>query len=240
MIQGYLSQYFVGAGTKVLSNVDATARSNQHEVGDGQKGEALKRVLGDTERKSGNRFRAKYVWIKEEQEFFTEEGYLSWYDTRANQPSRSPEWRLYYQTNDITEAMTEGDRLIIARQQDDTILFIVTPRFSPCETGLLWLFGLDPQTESGFDFHTLEKDETRLDFTARIILDEIGVEFEDPNANSLDQIIEKFGLEFPDTREFSDLARLTLPEVDAKDDPDGALLTWLDHEEAMFRRLEKK
>lgn len=45
---------------------------------------------------------------------------------------------------------------------------------------------------------------------------------------------------FPSTRVFSDLARLTLPGIDARDDPDSALMAWLDHEEAMFRRLERR
>jgi len=38
----------------------------------------------------------------------------------------------------------------------------------------------------------------------------------------------------------TDLARLTLPEVRAEDDPDAALIAWLDHEKALFRRLERK
>jgi hypothetical protein len=45
---------------------------------------------------------------------------------------------------------------------------------------------------------------------------------------------------FPTTRVFSDLARLTLSGVDARDDPDAALVAWLNHEEAMFRRLERR
>jgi len=32
----------------------------------------------------------------------------------------------------------------------------------------------------------------------------------------------------------------TLPEVRAEDDPDAALVAWLDHEEALFRRLERR
>lgn len=31
-----------------------------------------------------------------------------------------------------------------------------------------------------------------------------------------------------------------MPAVDARDDPDAALIAWLDHEEAMFRRLERR
>jgi len=45
---------------------------------------------------------------------------------------------------------------------------------------------------------------------------------------------------FPTTRVFSDLARLTLPEVNARDNPDAALMAWLTHEEALFRRLERR
>ena len=32
----------------------------------------------------------------------------------------------------------------------------------------------------------------------------------------------------------------TLPEGSALDDPDVAIMAWLDHEEAMFRRLESR
>ena len=67
-----------------------------------------------------------------------------------------------------------------------------------------------------------------------------GVEFEEPEADRLDDIIERFGLAFPTTAHFSSLARLTLPDIQAEDDPDAALLAWLTHEEALFRRLEKR
>lgn len=241
MKQGYLSQYFSGVGTKILTRVDTPAGSNQHEVGDGQKGVVLKQVLGPEPRKGSNRFPAKYVWLFDEQETITVEGYLSWYDTRENQPDRSPEWRLYYQGNSVTELMNEGDRLFVAREHSGALLFIVTPRDSTVEKGTLWLFGLNPQDDMVFEVQNIsDQDDNKLDFTARFILDEIGIEFEDPNANSLDTIIERFGLVFPKTAEFSDLARLTLPEVDARDGADAALLAWLNHEEAMFRRLEKR
>lgn len=38
---------------------------------------------------------------------------------------------------------------------------------------------------------------------------------------------------------FSALARASLPEVDPRDDADGALLAWIEFEEALFRRLER-
>jgi len=106
---------------------------------------------------------------------------------------------------------------------------------------LLWLFGFESQPQLGFEAHEIAgSEDAELDFATRLVLDEIGIEYEDPKANSLDAIIERYGMTFPSTREFSDLARLTLPEVDARDDPDAALLAWLDHEEVMFRRAERR
>jgi len=242
MNKGYLSGYFDGVGMKVLAKVDTPSGSNQHEVGDGEKGTVLMRILGNAPRKGGNRFTAQYIWLGGEQETIIEDGFLSWYDTREKQAHRDPEWRLYYQTNAVTDLMHEGDRLFVAKTLSDSLLFIVVPSESSLVSNLAWLFGIDVQQElKGFAINELEDDiGTKLDFISRLILDEIGIEFEDPDANSLDTIIERYGTSFPSTAEFSDLARLTLPEVNARDDADAALMAWLNHEEALFRRLEKK
>ena len=109
------------------------------------------------------------------------------------------------------------------------------------ENQLLWLFGFDSQSDLKFFTQQYSGDnDATLDFAARFVLDELGIEFEDPDANSFDSIIDRFGLELPKTKEFSALARLTLPDVRAEDGPDVALMAWLDHEEAMFRRLERR
>lgn len=234
MKRGYLSEYFEGVAVKTLSAVDATAKSNQHEVGTTV---AMRQFLGEEHRK----YVATFVWLGREQDSFLESGSLTLYDARERQEHRNPEWRLYYPSNAVTAVMTEGDTLFLAKRTDGTLLFIIAPPDSTVQNQLLWLFGFDSQPQLGFDAHQVAGDEdAELDFAARLILDEIGVEYEDPEANSLDRIIERFGTTFPATREFSDLARLTLTGVDARDDPDAALVAWLDHEEAMFRRLERR
>jgi hypothetical protein len=120
-------------------------------------------------------------------------------------------------------------------------MFIVTPPESTIRSQLLWLFGFSIQPQLRFAVNEISgDDDAELDFAARRILDELGIEYEDPNANTLDEIIARFGTTFPSTAEFSQLARLTLPHVEARDDPDGALLAWLNQEEAMFRRLEQR
>jgi len=233
MKRGQLSDYFEGVGVKRLSAVDAEPKkSNQHEVNTTK---AMKDFLGpEPQHKSP----AIYIWLGGDQDGISEESWFTHYDTRLNKP-RAAEWRLYYPSNPITEAMKAGDTLFLAKDHGNVLWFIVAPEGSTSEQQLLWLFGLRPEGEE-FVSREFSDEEPELDFAARFILDEIGVEFEEPEADKLDSIIEKFGTTFPKTAEFSDLARLTLPEVRAEDDPDAALIAWLDHEEALFRRLERK
>ena len=234
MKRGQLSDYFEGVGVKRLSAVDAEPKtSNQHEVGSTVK--MRNDFLGKTHQQ---KFPAIYIWLGGDQEGFTEESWATHYDARINKP-RAAEWRLYYPSNPVTEAMRAGDTLFLAKDQGGVLWFIVAPEGSTSEQQLFWLFGLRPEGKS-FVSREFSDEEPELDFAARFILDEIGIEFEEPEADKLDSIIEKFGTKFPTTAEFSDLARLTLPEVRAEDDPDAALIAWLDHEEALFRRLERK
>tara|TARA_R100001530_G_scaffold8234_1_gene8702 strand:+ start:1509 stop:2717 length:1209 start_codon:yes stop_codon:yes gene_type:complete len=229
-----LSDYFEGVGVKRLSAVDAEPKtSNQHEVGTTKK--MRDDFLGENHQE---KFPAIYIWLGGDQEGFTEESWATHYDARLNKP-RAAEWRLYYPSNPVTEAMKAGDTLFLAKDQGGVLWFIVAPEGSTSEQQLFWLFGLRPEGKS-FVSREFSDEEPELDFAARFILDEIGVEFEEPEADKLDSIIDRFGTTFPKTAEFSDLARLTLPEVRAEDDPDAALIAWLDHEEALFRRLERR
>ncbi|WP_299844885.1 type II restriction endonuclease [uncultured Jannaschia sp.] len=217
---------------KRLSRVDATRKSNQHEIGPTK---AMREQFLGQEKQT---FPAVYVWLGEDQDGFTFEAWATHYDAREAIPGRS-EWRLYYPSNAVTEAMSEGDTLFLARHHDGTLWFIVAPAGSTSEQQLFWLFGIRPQGEL-FVSREVSDTEPALDFAARFILEELGIEFEEPDAVKLDTIIERFGTTFPTTATFSQLARLTVPEIRAEDDPDAALMAWLDHEEAMFRRLERR
>ncbi len=235
MRYGQLSDYFVGVGVKRLTAVDTDpGRSNQHEVGTTQ--DMRDQFLGKVHREQ---FTVVYVWLGQDQDGFTSEGTATHYDARKQQAHRRPEWRLYYPSNPVTEAMGEGDTLFLAMDHRRLLYFIVASRGSTSERQLSWLFGLHPEGRS-FVSRGFIDDGSELDFAARFILDEIGIEFEDPEADKLDTLIERFGMMFPSTREFSDLARLTLPEARAEDDPDAALVAWLSHEGSLFRRLERK
>jgi len=110
--RGHLSEYFDGVAVKTLSVVDATpTKSNQHEVGTTS---AMQRFLGPERCK----FDVDYLWLGGEQESISEDGWATHYDTRENQPTRRPEWRMYYPSNAVTEMMNAGDTLFIAKRPE--------------------------------------------------------------------------------------------------------------------------
>src|SRR5690606_34738248 len=140
------------------------------------------------------------------QEGLSEDSTISWYDSRRRHPTRS-EYRLYYPSNPVTEMMQQGVAYIIAVRPDSSAMHIVTPAGSTMQNQLVWLFGLDEQPEFEFTFQPIAGDrDNQLDFAARYILDELGIDFEEPDADRLDTLIEPFGLRFPTTQEFSLLA----------------------------------
>lgn len=234
MRRGLLSDLFAGVAAKRLTMVETiTAHSNQHEF---QGTKMLRQLLGDEDRR---RIPTRFIWISGEQEAVSEEGFLSWSNVRKGKP-RAPEYHLYYSGNAVTESMQEGDALFLALQRDGSMLVVITPP-GTMQNQLIWLFGLDDRLETGFVFQPINADHNaELDFAARYILDELGIEPDEPEADQLDNLIERFGLTFPTTRVFSELARSSLPGISALDGPDHALIEWMDREEQLFRRLERR
>ena len=235
MNRGQLSDYFEGVVVKRLSAVETTpAKSNQHEFN----GSApLRRLLGDEDRKN---IPTKFIWLVDGQEKLSVEGVISWYDARRKHPTRT-EYRLYYPDNEVTAKMMAGDVFFLAMGRDGHALVTITIEGGTTQNQLLWLFGLEDQPEFGFVYQGIEGGKSaELDFTTRSILDELGIEPAEPEADLLDRLIEPFGLIFPKTRTFSELARASLPDVSALNSPDEALMAWMEREEQLFRRLERR
>ena len=235
MTHGLLREYFSGVGVKRLSAVDADrSASNQHEVGITR--EMCDLFLGQNHRE---RFSVVYVWLGEDQDGTLIEGQATHYDTRWNKQHRSPEWRLVYQSNTVTDRMKAGDALFLALGPSRVLYFVVTAPGSTSERQLSWLFGMHPQGNL-FASREFGGSDSELGYAARFVLDELGIEPEEPDVDRLDVIIDRFNDEFPRTSVLSDLARSTVTNVQVIDDPDEALVAWLDHEEALFRRLEHR
>jgi len=233
MNKGYLSGYFEGFAAKRLSSVEANPNtSNQHEFNGVTQ---LKRLLGLEKQTLNARF---LFLIDTEEQRIRAEGFLTWYDSRMNHPTRS-EFRLYFPSNDVTSKMDVGDLLIITKSQDNHYNVIVAPAGSTFESQLIWLFGISSDI-SGFESKIFDQhDDIELGFASRFILEELGLETQDGDDNLLDLILERFGSYFPSTRVFSEFARSTLSDIDPIVDPDLALLTWIEKEEKLFRTLER-
>lgn len=138
------------------------------------------------------------------------------------------------------EAADDGDLLIFAKRASGELWFIVVPEGSTVENQLLWLCGVSAPAGGGFEYRDFENgSDTKIEFAARFILEELGIEIEEPEADRLDSLLERFNGVFPTTTVFSAFARETLPEVNPLDGPDAALLAWMDWEEKLFRRLER-
>jgi hypothetical protein len=234
MSKGLLSDYFHGVVFKTLSAVEADVlKSNQHEYNGTN---ALKRVLGLDQPRT---FSTRFLLLSDEEGPVIEDGGLTWYDARARHPTRS-EYRLYFPTNAVTVGARAGDGLFIARRPDDQIMVIVAPAGSTVLSQLLWLFGMTEERGLDFELREYAGEAPETGFVARLILEELGIEAEGADEARYDALIDRFGLTFPTTRDFSAFARDSLPEVNPNDDPDAALLAWLEREEQMFRRLERR
>ena len=235
MRYGSLSDHFTGVAAKRLKavEVDDTA-SNQHEFNGVA---ALKDLLGS---EKFVRRQSRFVWLGGENESISDDAPVTWYDARNSHPIRS-EWRLYFGSNAVMEAAAAGDLLVVARRPAGDVLFLIAPHGSTLENQIAWLFGLDGGLGEGFRYEEFHGDNDRgLDFVSNYVLEEIGIEPEEPEGERLDRILEHLGLDFPTSRVMSELARSNLDGPDPRDDPDAALLAWIEFEEALFRRLERR
>lgn len=248
MKQGYLSQYFDSIAIKRLKAVEADPkRSNQHEFNGVV---ALQKMFGIPEGTTKYVYKSRFIYLSDETDApVIDEGILTWYNARvdarySNGKPRSPEYRLYYPTNEVSKVATEGDLLIVAKlpdvPDDYSLLVIVAKRGSTIEQQLLWLFGYTDQDITGFDYKTgFDETQEQSSFAVNFILEFIGIEIEQEEPDYLEEMLRKFGGQFPKSIEFSEYARGTLKDIHAKDNPDSVLLLWMEREEILFRTLEK-
>ena len=202
-------------------------------------------MFGEEDRKQ---IPTTFCWLDAEQSAVTDEGFISWSNVRKGKP-RSAEYHLYYNTNAVTQMMAVGDTAFIALRPGNNALVVVVPAVSSMLSQLYWLFGISEVEQLKLKFGAEEGAATfrdfsgelsaELDFAARFILDELKIEFELPEAAWLDSLLEKYPAELPKTREFAQFARDTCKTpVSTAENPDAAIMVWLDHEEKLFRRHE--
>ena len=235
---GVLADIFEGAGAKYLRPVEIDRLvSNQHEF-NGVAG--FRAVLGETG--GPVTFPATYYWLDDDEDAEPAclDSFCTWSDVRRDDPNRT-EYRLYYSAavDHIVSKASAGDLLILAKMKDGKVLVILCMSGTTVERQLLWLFGLSP-TEQRLDAKPIRADESMsLGFSAWSILDDLGVGLELEELDVFEQLVDTFGESFPSTKLFSQFARETLPGMDPVRFPDDTLVAWMDHEEALFRHLER-
>ena len=241
MTPGHLSDYFDGYAVKRLSAVETDrGRSNQHEF-NGETG--LRQLLGDPDGKQY--FRAKLRYLSETEDTdLADEVTLTWYDARERaRVERGVErWeaRLYYKANEVMNRAEAGDLLVVAKlRRSHELLVLVAQQSSTIEAQLQWLFGHARDAGNAFSVRQEFEEDRRVGFSIGEILETIGIVQPPTAPNFPDGLLTRFTNGFPTTREFSDYARSTLPDVYSVDDPDAALTSWMDREELLFRTFER-
>src|SRR3546814_11264045 len=107
---------------------------------------------------------------------------------------------------------------------------------SSCCQQMGWRFGEEDDLHTKFSARAvLDEDRDKIGFSAGFILESIGIEIEAKQDDYLGDMLAKFGNAFPKTKVFSEYARSTLGDVDCRDDPDQALMAWMEREEIPFR-----
>jgi hypothetical protein len=236
MKKGYLSQYFEEVAAKTLKDVEVNILvSHQHEF-NGVAG--LRKMLGEPKGKV--KYETKFIYLTDyEDNPLIEDGILTWYDARENHATRT-EYRLYFPSNQVLQCASTGDILIIAKRPDNTLLAIIAEKETTIASQVIWLFGITDIEHPGFSIREeLETEQDRIEFASRFILESIGIQIETTEETYLDEMLQKFGPQFPATRIFSEYARSTLKDIDSSNDPDNVLLAYMEREEILFRTLEK-
>lgn len=235
-----LTDYFEGAAAKYLSAVDAeSTRSNQHEIG-GLPAAGFKDHLGEPGKDEEFTFRCTMAYISDDEKLSSVvQDSVTWYDCRRKNSLRSAEYRLYYKDNEVTGLIRGGDFMLVAKRTDGSLLMIFTPPGTTAEQQVKNLFGVIQVTDR---FKATELSEQRLILPLRMLMEELGIESEVQGVDDdalTEQLFELFGMKFPKTRIFSEFARKTADEVSVRDDPDHALMEWMEHEERLFRLMER-
>lgn len=235
MEAGYLNKYFSGVAVKRLSEVETNrAVSNQHEY---NARKPMDQIFGTEEPKK--EFCSSFLYVGDNIAI-NAEGKMTWYDARYKHPTRT-EWRLYFQTTEVSKRAKTGDSLLICKKTDGTLLIIIAQKDSTIESQLYWLFGLhETDTEKFVGKTEFDSGNDKIELAARMILEQIGIEYEDKSVESyLEPMLFEFQGRFPSTKAFSEYARNTITDVDPIEEPDTALVKWVNREEALFKLMEQ-
>lgn len=219
---------------KVLSRVETTrSASNQHELNGVNE---FKKLLGSERIENAP---CTFTYLSDDSaDEVREHAWVTWYDARERNPSRS-EYRLYYPSNAAMNRALEGDLMVLFKEQD-RIEVLVAQAQSTTANQLGWFLGLSPE-----DGRTKVHQASGLISRSRLLADTSLAEIlilpdtSTPFDNlDFDLLFDTFPDGLPTTAEFAEFARRQVDD-DIVDDPDTAVLEWRNVEERLFKAIER-
>lgn len=226
---------------KSLVHVDLPNQgSNQHEINSVN---SLRDLFQTDIKISGN---ISWRYFCDDLPIISEEGQFTFYDARArsaHRTGRSPEWRLYY-TGDFLSNARLGDVLIIIRTVNSNIFGLIFSNNSTWLRSALVLFSIG-NIDQNLSVITRENlTNQNLEFAQQQILDELGIEVLIPSTVEENDIAlqaleeaRAIGRNFPSTNRMANLAQ-SLVEVNFNDG-DTTLVQFLEKEERIFKAIER-
>jgi len=216
---------------KRLSEVDINpGRSNQHEIGGVR---PLLEIMGEEKRTFE---RSLWITLDDNGQHLVEERDLTWYDSRARNPNRAPEWRIYYKGDVEANA---GDIMIIFVGDDPLrIATLIAPSHSTWAAQIISLMG-EPAPAGAMNRVVEARAIPEHAYVAiqemlEVIRWDIRPE-SDPELGLAD-LVQAFGEGLPAPSMLSAFVRDQLGHVPG--DPDATLWNWWLTEERLFRASE--
>lgn len=228
-----LADVFDAVAHKRLVLVDLPGKgSNQHELNGVT---ALRDFFQTGEKVSGP---IHWHYFADDREPEEEQGTFTFYDARAKSVDRTgrSEWRFYY-SGDFLSRCQAGDELIIVRIAGRVHALIFQEGSARARAALL-LFGIEDSQDKVLLLSGEEIAARDLSLFRRQIIEELDLEIQLPvEGNDKELVTRAFGEQFPRTLVMAAFARSHVQLSD--NDPDTALMAWLDREEQLFRALEE-
>jgi hypothetical protein len=232
---GYLKDYFESFGFKLLKPVEIDpAISNEHEFNGIDR---FKDILGPEKQ----HLPCRVIYLTDDEDNIIEDIVtLTWYDARERHPTRT-EYRLYYPNADCFLRAKPDDLLIICKNRNDIrvpFTMFLSKHGDTITNQLLWLFGISSDELAPTGVAQRISADNQLNYFTNLILSKIGIVLKEPDDSLIKKLFKRFPGGFPATVDFSEFSRTFVSDVSPVDDPDSALVKYLDNEEYLFRVFE--
>lgn len=230
-----LSDVFTAVAHKELVAVDLPDMgSNQHELNGTS---ALRSFFGTDAATQGVIFWHRFA---DDEEPVSESRNFTFYDARAKSADRTgrSEWRFYYEGS-FLQCADVGDTLVLARSRTGKLFGLVFQHDSAWLRTARLLFGIAESSPAFDEIPDAALTARDLEFTRQRILTELRLELLVPASTTDEELmLQRFGAQFPSTREMSQFAREQIAADVQR--PDETLVRWLEREEQLFRALENR